>query len=465
VNRTVGIPAAAIVLVALPSLVVQPTEPEAPPAKEAALTVNLEGDQGGGSPYDLSLTAEGPPPTKASTLRDASGLHTAKVAPASDCEGPIRVGFPGGRDRWCLRLEDVADGHELTGVATGGGSGGVGKRELTLTVNRRDSFVGLPLAVMLVGFLAGAIAALYRAALRKPVRRTVLDKLLRRNSRAGGERQIVGLDGFARDRLAAGEAINEVIAKVDGVVEDGPERAATARASLKQAVEGAQAELDTYPVWRAAAEEAARTGNKIGDFYAEDATVRTHPATQCEGMLKQMREHVARLAPLREEIAGLAAESRTAAEALARAELVASLAATVAEVARVGELLDDARDEVEKARAHEATKLRPERLAVRTRGRKFAEEEEVPASSGAAELGGGGLGRTEIGAIALTAIACLAILGLAVVTVKQAAYDPKLTFATATDYVTLFLAALGSSAAGSVLLLLSLWSPVPPTED
>lgn len=461
VNRSLGVPAAAIVLVALPSLVAAPGEP-APPAKEAALTVNLEGEQGeSGHPYEFAVSAEGRRPAEPAVLRDASGLHTATVAAARGCQGPARVGFPGGGARWCLRLEDVARGHELTGAVTGGGA--VGERKLSLTVNRRDSFLWLPLLTMLAGFLAGAFAVLYKAAMREPIRSTVLGRRLRENRRASRGKRIAGLTAFVRDRLAAGDSVDDLIPKVANLLDNGPGLAKAVRQALGEKVEADRAELSAFAVWRAAAREAARTGHEVGDFLAEDGSRKQHPAAELNGLLEQMGEVVGRLRSLRGKVAALAEENRTEpAEALARAELVAKQAATAPEAARLGELLDAARDAVEMAQAKEATKkLRPQRLVAPTRGREpeaVAGEPTLPPPADAAELGGGKLGSTELKAIALTAVAVVAVLAIAVATVKQSTYDPRLTFGSAADYVSLFLAALGSAAAGSVLVLLGFWS-------
>lgn len=482
-NRALGIPAAAVVLVALPSLVAQPTAPEAPPAKEAALTVNLEGDQGAaGHPYDFAVTAQGAPPAAPATLRDATGLHTAIVRSAHGCGEPQRVGFADGRQRWCLRLEDVAEGYALTGAAIGGDAEKVGERKLSLTVNRRDSFLWLPLLAMLAGFLAGAIAVFYKSAMRKPIRSTVLGRRLRKNERAPRRQRIAGLTKFAGERLDAGEAIDDLIPKVDKVIADGPAAAKKAREELAGAVEKERGRLAGYAVWRAAEKEAQRTDHRVEDFYKDDATAIRHPALELNEELKEVAACLTRIEALRKEAGDLEEDHRKApAEALERAEFVARRAAGADEVKRLETVVDDARDAVEAAWAKEAAeKPRPERMVAPVRGPEGAEEEEegaeeaeapaAPAPSAApaqsaAELGGAKLGATERLAIALTVVAIAVVLAVAVITVKQSAYDPKLTFGSFADYVSLFLASLGSSAAGSVLVLLGLWSAAPTAED
>jgi hypothetical protein len=54
------------------------------------------------------------------------------------------------------------------------------------------------------------------------------------------------------------------------------------------------------------------------------------------------------------------------------------------------------------------------------------------------------------------------VLGFAGVTVEEAAYRDKHTFASFHDYFTLFSAALASGAAASVLSLLAYSRPDPP---
>ena len=74
----------------------------------------------------------------------------------------------------------------------------------------------------------------------------------------------------------------------------------------------------------------------------------------------------------------------------------------------------------------------------------------------------GSLGRVWM----VTATLILLVLVLAVVALQQTVYQPNAAFGTASDYLALLTAAIGSGGAGSVLALFAIWSPSsPPTES
>jgi len=331
----------------------------------------------------------------------------------------------------------------------------------------------MPLAAILLGLLVGAAASLFKSALQKPVRRTVLGNQLRDNRAAGDGERIEGLTEFARDRLAAGETIDDVIAKVAEMRQKGPGAAKQARIVLLNALGEGEAELKSHPLRPVAEKEARRTDHRSDDFYGKDGERKPHPAASlAQAVVQLTQDYLPYVATLHTEIDKLDPAHRVAAaQALARAELVAREAAKPEDVARIAGLLAAARDAVETARAQVAAAHGEE---VR-RGNVFREDGEegddvplaptAPLPVEAAELGGATLGSTGALAIAGTALAALLIVVFAIVTIKQSIYEPKLTFATCGDYFTLFSTALASAAVGSVILLLGYWSPIVPAEE
>lgn len=469
-TRLLGIPAAVVVLVALPGVVSQATKTkDEPPAKEAVLTVNLEGSEGAaGHPYPLAVTADGDAPLEPATLRDATGLHTGKLKPATGCASPTRVAFPGASSTWCLRLEDIAKGYELSG-AVSDSSEKVGARTLKLTVNRRDAFWPLPFWVIVAGLLSGLGLALFKAPFRRSIRGTVLGTQLRKNEEAKGAAQIVDLTRFVRDRLAAGETVDEVTPKVAALRKNGPGIAEQVRKALRDALEEHRGALAKYPLWSAAGKEAHRKDNRVEDFYDSDGEPKPHPAVEFLQVVEELAADREYIAKLKAAIALLDVEVRQAPlEALARAELVAQEATEPSDVRRVAALLDAARDSVETAQA------KTQVGAIRRRGleaptpaapKALSAAPVPPLPPAATELGGAELVRTGIWALQLTVAAMIAVPVFALFTIKQSVYDPKLTFSSYGDYFTLFSTALASAAAGSIILLLSYWSPVSVSED
>jgi hypothetical protein len=472
-TRAVGIPAALVVLVVLPGLVAGATKEDKPPAKEAALTVNLEGDEGAaGHPYLFAVTADGTPPAAAATLRDTTGLHMATVAPAKGCPSPPRVAFPDQASTWCLQLEDVAKGHELSGAASGGDASTTGARSLKLTVNRRDAFWWkLPFWILLAGFAAGMALAYLKAPFRRSIRGTVLGGQLQKNEEAKGAAQIIDLAKFVRTRLAAGEAVDDLTPKVAALLKNGPTVAEANRKALREALKEHRAALERYPLAAAAGREASREENRVEDFFGADAEPIAHPAVEFLQVVEELVKDLAYIGELQKAIGDLQdPEHRQAPlQALARAELVAQEAAKPADVRRVAGLLDAARDSVETARAEERVKAVERRRGVGGPAGAalpaLAAAPVPPLPPDATELGGADLAESKRLAMLMTVLVGLGILLFALFTIKQGVYDSKLTFSSCSDYFTLFSTALASAAVGSLILLFSYWSPVSIPEE
>jgi hypothetical protein len=295
---------ALFVVVAVPVLIAQQNETPAAPAEakpaEAKLTVRLSGDQGGqGQPFHIRVRTAGKQPTTPSKLVNTTGLKTGSVvgdAAESCSDGDIRdVGM--GHDVWCLKLSDVAKGAELSGVASGT------RTNLTLTVTRRDSFVWLPLLVLIAGLAFAAVVALAPKGLRRLVRRVALARLLTDNRSASDDRTIGGLDGWVATQLARGTEPSSVFSTIAPVVRHGPEQAQTSRQSLRNALEGDPLGVG-HPFAVAARTEATRTDHRADDFLGPTGKLRAqHPAAEWLDALSKMEKNFIELNAAEQEIA------------------------------------------------------------------------------------------------------------------------------------------------------------------
>ena len=460
-SRILGVPAAVFVLIAIPGLAASPTEePEKPAAREAALTIDLEGDEGGSEAYELKVGAAGPAPA-AAVLSDMSGLHTAAVKavePARRCGGTTRFAFSNPTARWCLQLTSVPAGHTLTGsLKSTTTDQTLADSTLKLTVNRRDEFVGLPLAILILGIVAGIVATLGKPMLRSPIRRSVLGSLLAKNDGSGA---ISGLRDFVRARLADGDSVDDLIAKVDGLTRNGPGIAAAARSELeakrKELVDSGELPA-SHPLVLAAAKEAARTDNGVADFYDSEGARVAHPAAELQTALVELAACLAAIDDLRAEVDTLPEEvRRPAAIAVQRAQIAADRMATRDDGTQVTARIAEARGSIDAARA---TSMVPRPSGRRGGGAETTSTIVAEPDPAAAELGGDKLASTRLLAMLWTAVVLVVTLGVAIVTIWHETYEPNLTFASTGDYVGLALAALASGAAGAVIRWVGYWFP------
>jgi|GEM_PF-2900345 hypothetical protein len=459
-----GVPAAVVVLAGLPALIGSsapaPSAAPAQPAAQAALAVELSGAQGSRSqPYVIELRAPGVPPTRAAILRDATGQHTGEAIPVT---GPCRpnstpVAFETGEAAWCLRLQDVAVGHELSGTVQD-----LSGNALTLTVRRRDSFWLVPAVVLLCGLLVGLLAALVPAWLRGHVRGLVLERLLAANDTAQEGARIDGLRDWVVDRERDGQDREAIISAVDRVIAHGPELARLARVGLSLAIDIAAAGGELPEALKVHAQRRAAPGSpSMDEFYASDGSrLGEHPAAL-------WRRAIERAAEIRDELAGEALAIAQLPEA-SRADASGALAAAQERYRRLGSVdqvgrMDDCLDELVAAvgRARAAAAVTPIGL-VRT-AREPAEVVVELATRGALEMVTEPLrslrtleGQTFRALLATGVVIALA-LGYAAVTIWSAVYDSNPLFHAFGDYLALFSAALGSGAAGTVLALIGNW--------
>jgi hypothetical protein len=457
-------------LVAIPGLValapIEPEEPEKPPAREAALTLNLDGSEGN-DPYPFIVKGAAPGPTGSATLRDTTGEHTAKIEKASACKGERRTAFtnlPAGTktEDWCLQLTDVAAGHELTGKITAVADAESPNNTLTLTVNRRHGWFW-PLVVLLGGFLAGVVVALFKPWLRRPIRSSVLGTLVSTN-----KGKLADLEAFVRDRAAAGESTDTTIGKVDAVVTSGPAIAEDARKELAEgvkAVEDGSSLPIGHPLVAAAKQEAERTDHLVADFYDEEGKRVPHPAAELADALVEFPVYLKSLEGLRAEAADLDEGEcqRKAAVAVEKAQVAFSRAAKRSDETDVAARLKEARGAVDAAIAEQLIGLDLTRRADSAGSGE--DTPQPPLDHDAAELGGSKLARVRAWAFAATVLVLGVSLVFAGLSVMVTNYVPKLTFASFADYFALFTAALGSGAAGAIILWLGVWQPSEPAES
>jgi hypothetical protein len=460
--RSAVVPAAVGVLVFVPLLVSETTkEAEPPPAREATVALALDTK----SPTLVHLAANGAAPKtgKPFKLRDKTGLNTAtvKAAEAAKCsDTPKRsTAAEGGtaETAWCLQLSDIATGKELSGTIKGAAAGTGESTALAMTVTRRDAFWGAPLAIMVLGLLAGVVATL-APRFKKGVQHLRLARLLSQNRKAAAGTQIEGLDGWVRDRLEEHTAVEDVAGIASGLVHEGPGRAQEARDELAGALEASPlANPDKTQFIPAARAIASEEKLLWSDFITPEGKPKEHPAETWTAALGQMEAHQKELDRQKARIAALPESSRATPEKrLREAEFEFAAIDRADGVARMDEPLDALNEAIRSAGARAAV--------PRTAG---AEHEEpavrglVPPKAVEALRGAALPAALSVLAVFLVLLAAL-VAALAVVPVYFTGYDANPTFDSFKDYFTLGAAALASGAAGSALTVLGYWQLAAP---
>jgi hypothetical protein len=454
-GRVAGAGAAVVVLAALPLIIGAAGGPQSPPPAAGALSVDLAD---GADHYTIEVAGPSPAPTGSAVLRDTSGRHTGTVRPrASGTCSPAsrRTAFDAGTTPWCLDLSDVAAGRELAGkVVNGGGDA------LTLTVRRRDAFVPAPLATLLLGLLAGILAALVPRWLRTTVRWLVLSRLVAGAAKPGAAGYVDGLTEWVRRRLKEGAGREAVLAAVHRVTSSGPERARLAREDLRAALGVA---IPDHEFTRAAARVAADTTNRIGDFYSGMTELPAHPASEWAAGLARMRQYRTELDNEELRMAAIGHEHDGPAKAAFREAWVRFEALREPDDLPGMEVrLDDLRTAVDRGIAAARTMRGAEDGAAVPY--LAAPRGPLEAALVLALRPGRLTGMTWIAGL-LTALVLVLALGYAFLTIKQAAYDAKPLFAHRADYLALFSAALASGVGATVLALLGNWRPATGEDD
>jgi hypothetical protein len=459
-TRALGASAAIVVLVALP-LIIAPAKEDKPTPVKGALTVELSGDQGAAHPYPIKTSGPEPAPTESATLRNATGEHTGMATPVGGrcASASSRVAFPGDEvTEWCVELEKIAPGHELTGTLTAGAN------ELALTVHRRDGFWMGPALVLLGGFAAGFAVALVPRWLRGLVRWIVLMRMVTDNERRTSEAEkIVGLQDWVAGRKLQGDTRESLIAAVHRVISSGPARAAAARQRLKQAIEALHA-LKDHELVKAAGPIANAAGNKITDFFSGGEERKQHPADDWAAALGALADYRADLDDLQRAMGNIEPDLRGPSQReLDAAEEAFKQVKAPDDLTTMAAPLDAVRVAINHGLAETNARIRHRRAAdgetvapTAPQPHRIALETLIPLGLSAGTLTGWAL-------IAQTATAIL--VGIALVyaffTIKQAGYDAKPLFHADSDYLALFSAALASGAAATILGLVGSWRPVP----
>ena len=445
-----GAGAAAIALALLPAVIATaPGKPEVPEA--SAIVVELTGSQGGADPYALAVTASGTP--SPATLRDETGLHTGKVIalPAQNCaKAPRRRAFEttDAKDTWCLGLQDVDAGSELSGTveATGGA-------ELPLVVRRRDGFWWKPFGVLILGLLVGGAATLLPAWLTRKVRSHVLRDLILEG------KAVAGLPAWVASREREGVDLESLINEVGWTLEHGPPVTEEAWGKLRAAIKSAREAGVAHPLLAAAEKAGSNGAVRMADLYDGPLRRGKHVDEARADQVDRLHAVHTELASAEQAVRRLRENVREELERLLRvANLRYRGLKSLDDLASLDEPLEKLQAAIVEARA-----------AVMAASEGFRpispEESDVStAPRGQLETTGTTEGRRRGAKIALGLLTLLLVLLLpvyAVLSVRHAAYAPKPLFHDFGDYFDLFAAALASGVAAAVIGLLSIWRREP----
>lgn len=465
-SRTLSASAALVVLVALPSVVSrgESKEPQSKPA-EGALVLQLSGGDGVSRAYLVRTKGPGAVPDRAAALHNAAGDVTATVTPtAAPCDKAVaRTAFSAGTEPWCLKIESLENGAEVTGELQSDGG-----EKLSLTVRSRDAFWCWPFVVLILGLLAGLLALVFQPWLRRRVRELVLTRIVRANARSRDrEKRIEQLDTWVRARAADGATIESLIRDVETVTGHGPARASSARKRLRAALD-AVPELREYELVQEG-ERIADTANHVDDFFGSDGAAQDeHPA--------DTRAHaVSRLAALDKALTDLdkALDALDTSTRVGLATIVSQTRDALKAVDQPAALdpfdgrIADLRSKIEDALMKAAGPTGPRRASRGRPGESLLPHLDLWRRPPIVPLGLVPPARKWLATRALASLTGLAVLVIcvyAIVSIKHTAYDPKPLFDGFGDYLELFSAAVGSGAAATVLALVSDWRPAA-TED
>ncbi len=424
--------------------------------KRGALTVDLTGTQGATSPYFIKLRGPAGVSMRPVTLLDAGGEHTgtARAIAGACTPNSTQIAFPRSRSWWCLELENIAAGHELTGVVRS-----QGEATLVLTVRRRDACL-LPLLVLFAGLLAGLLAAFVPAWLRPRVRRNVLERMVAGNrDDSDMHKRIEGLEGWVSTRRARGEDDDSLIADISWTIEYGPAVVSPARAALAREISAVGSSGELPPSLLADAEAIASSPHRISDFYADDGSRLTpHPAELWAVALHRAWEIREEIAQREAAIDGLFPDAEpTSAEAEARGALAVAQERFSAlreprDIGHMDSCLEALANAVARA---EILATGPERAAAPP-ALELALRGAIETITEPRRSLGTLAGRT-FRAMFATAIALIVVLAYASFAIMYAVYIPNPLFHSFGDYLTLFSAALGSGAVATALALLGYW--------
>jgi hypothetical protein len=433
-------------------------EPKPPEPRDAEFKLSLEGD----ARREHKLVAEGVsglPPDRTVELVSEDGRKTATVNPLPEtgCVGVSdrrNAGYTGrGETEWCLQFVDAPDYGGVTGLAEGRPepNSSVGATNLALTLSTRDQFVGAPLLVVGAGIIISLLLALVGSVWLPMVAGNRLARL-----RARGK-SIAGLAELSDQLRKKERSADEVARVLAPVVRKGPARAKAARSSLRKALaESSLPEKQRYG--SAAATEANRSDNKIGDFLDADGNPVDHPAHRFEAGLAPMRAYYDQLTAAKKEIDEklkpyCQSQPKVAFET---AERGWSGVEDPDAIAGLRERFDKARTVLDEKLAPSGRCLKP---GVRGASAQWEEKKtRIDVTLPVGELlGAVGRWGVFLGLGAASILAILVAVAAAGFGVWLATYEPVATFGETKDYAALFAAALATGAATNVAAILQPW--------
>jgi len=236
-----------------------PTSADAADKPKGAITIQTTTPRHSKEMRDYLLMSSGVPPSTA-TLTDTSGEHTVTATvQATDggaCAGqaPRYTGL--GTDPWCVHLDGVQAGYEVTGTLSGD------TVDVALTVKARIGIWG-PALVTLIGLLAAA----FLAWLANTLLPAVATDLLWRRSKFR-EKGITGLKAWA-GKATTYLSKDDVIARVRWAKRTGKRLVVGARRALRQELESDTTRLPDCPLRQAADTEVRRNDVRVGDMLTE----------------------------------------------------------------------------------------------------------------------------------------------------------------------------------------------------
>lgn len=445
---------AALAVIAIVPIVLKPDAPApaAPDPAKGSLTVQFAGDDDQGE--TMLVRGPGPAPDKVFHLRDEEGLRSATVTSTPDgCDGDsARAAFGAGANTdWCLSLTDVDAGYELTGTVKAEAS------ELALTVRKRDAR-STAWTLIALGMLAGLLSALAPKPLRDLVRSIVLwwqDKQAR-------DAGVDGVTEWLKAAETSGVTKDERINAVHAVRTFGQDRLAAATGALTTALADVSGKgLDEAKLVAAARTKLGAAKVAMRDFYETTGKARdTHPLHTWVAAVSQLKEAADELADLEARCADIQGQPRVgASRAIAEAKTRLLAVEEPAGLPDLEKRLETARLRVDQAIAAGAglSIVRVSSVGDQTRSerdhRSLGDVLVPLGMSGGTVAGWKGI------AILLSGIVAVAILLFAAFGLMHAGYDSKPLFHSSADRFALFSAAVGSSAAGTVLGMVAWWSP------
>jgi hypothetical protein len=459
-TRAIGIPTSLAILVIAPFLIAgEPKKEDAPPAAvESALTVAADEDT-----MLVKVRAAGKQPKagEGATLASDDGRKSTTVTASSEpkCGGAtmrkVALGTEVATD-WCLRLAGIPDHGEVAGKVKGesGVTASDPGTELTLTVNRRHPFVGLPLYLLGTSLGAGLLLALLGPLLSRSIGLSRLGLLVARNEIAPVHERIGGLRDWVEARKAEGDDASTLRTQLQRLLKSGPAKAREARRGLRTALKGDPLGAD-HGLAKAAEREAKRRGHRIGDFRDDDGKEAVHPATSLAAAVTAMKQRKADIDAAEADMHKWLNEDCQPTDKLSAARLAWKRVLRADEVSDADDAYASLRTAVDEAYGRDEC-----RKPGVTRETGPGAERSL---SGVVDTAALVLEKTGLLTLLLELwmLITLAAIGVSVAfagaTVAVAVYDANETFGSAKDYFELASAGLASSAAATVLGLLAPW--------